>query len=304
MQNDSLLSIPSALFDRLPRSGGVYPASLSPASPPSAKIPPPDSVTAFSADRRPRRRFGRGLAAFAGLLLATGLGAALPMAPASAEPAFNFDVWEGAKAYYQPGFSFLDTNSLNQLIAPAGYANYSNTFLTQGGGAQVILDRIVIGGSGFGLSGFRAASGKGETLAVSGGYGLLNLGYVIVRQKNFSLYPMIGIGSGGVKINSSEALNKLFSFTSNSDVFELQSSQIVMDIGLGADYLIDFNADRKLATGLDVGLKLGYVFVPSPPQWESAGRPVGGSVPNLNTQGVYLSLSLGLGAQRERKDDF
>lgn len=294
MQNDSLLSIPSSLFDRLPRTGGVSPTAPSPS-------PQPESAASGSTDRRPRRRFGRALAAFAGLLLATGIGAALP---AAAEPAFNFDVWEGAKAYYQPGFSFLDTNSLNQLIAPAGYANYSNTFLTQGGGAQVILDRIVIGGSGFGLSGFRAASGKGETLAVSGGYGLLNLGYVIVRQKNFSLYPMIGIGSGGVKINASEALNKLFGFTSGSDVFELQSSQIVMDIGLGADYLIDFNADRKLATGLDVGLKLGYVFVPSPPQWESAGRPVGGSVPNLNTQGVYLSISLGLGAQRERKDDF
>lgn len=222
--------------------------------------------------------------------------------PASAEPSFDLDVFQGAKAYYQPGFSFLDTGPLNQAITPAGYPNYSNTFITQGGGVQVMLDRIVIGGSGFGLSGFRATSGKGETLAVSGGYGLLNLGYVIYRQKQFSLYPMIGIGSGGIKVSASEALNKLFGFSATSDVYEMQSSQIVMDLGLAADYLIDFNADRRNATGLSVGLKLGYVFVPSPPQWEAGGRAVGGALPSASVQGPYFSLSLGAGTARERRD--
>ncbi|HEY9842770.1 MAG TPA: hypothetical protein V6D23_20055 [Candidatus Obscuribacterales bacterium] len=225
----------------------------------------------------------------------------LTSAPALAEPSFNLDVWQGAKVYYQPGFAFLDTGALNQSIAPSGYANYSGTFLSQGGGVQVILDRIVIGGSGYSLNGFRTASGKGDTLGVSSGYGLLNLGYVIFKEQNFSLYPILGIGSGSVRLSSSEALNKLFGFVSSSDVFDLQSSQVVLDLGLGADYLLDFNGDPNHASGLLVGLKLGYVFVPSPPQWESGGRPVGGSVPNLNAQGPYLSLSLGVGTQREQQ---
>src|SRR5687767_2306031 len=88
-------------------------------------------------------------------------------APALSDPSLNLDVWQGAKLYYQPGFSFLDTGPLNQLLAPNGYANYCRTFLSQGGGVQVVLDRIVLGAGGYGLSGFRAASATGETLGVT-----------------------------------------------------------------------------------------------------------------------------------------
>ena len=219
--------------------------------------------------------------------------------PAQAEPSLNLDVWNGAKIYYQPGFSFFDTNALNQAIAPAGYGNYSGTFLSQGGGFQIVLDRIILGGSTFSQSGFRTASSQGQTIGVSSGYGLLNLGYVLWQEKNFSLYPILGIGSGSSKISSSESLAKLFTFNSTTEVNELSSSQIIMDLGLGADYLLDFNGDPAHASGLLVGLKLGYVFVPSPPQWEMGGKPFGGSIPNLNSQGPYLSISLGLGTQRE-----
>lgn len=222
--------------------------------------------------------------------------------PASAEPSFNLDVWNGAKLFYQPGFSFLDTNALNQAIAPASYSNYSGTFLSQGGGIQVILDRIIIGGAGYSLNGFRTSSSQGQTLGVTSGFGVFNLGYVLWRDQNFSLYPILGVGSGSTRLTSSEALNKLFSFNSSTDVFDMQSSQIILDLGLGADYLLDFNGDPQHASGLLVGLKLGYIFVPSPPQWEAGGKPVGGSIPNLNSQGPYVSISLGIGTQRELSD--
>lgn len=241
------------------------------------------------------RRLVPGLLALALTLIATtGLSV-----PAQAEPEFNLDVWQGAKVFYQPGFSFLDTGALNQAIAPQAYGNFSGTFLSQGGAIQVMFDRILIGGAGYGLSGFRAASASGQTLSVSSGYGLFQLGYVVLREQGFSVYPMLGVGSGSVKMTGSEPLNKLFGFTSNSDVFDLQTSQVLLDIGVGSDYLIDFNGDPAHASGLVVGLKLGYLLVLSPPQWETAGRPVGGSVPNLNAQGPYLSLSLGFGTQRE-----
>lgn len=232
-------------------------------------------------------------AAFTALIVPLTAGSAL------AEPEFNLDVWQGAKVFYQPGFALLDTGALNQAIAPQTYGNYSGTFLSQGGAVQVMFDRIVIGGAGYSLSGFRTSSATGQTLGVSSGYGLFQLGYVVLREQNFSVYPTLGIGSGSVKISGSDPLNKVFGFNAAADVFDLQSSQVVLDVGVGSDYLIDFNGDPAHASGLVVGLKLGYLLVLSPPQWESGGRPVGGTIPNLNAQGPYLSLSLGIGTQRE-----
>ena len=219
---------------------------------------------------------------------------------AQAEPEFNFDVWKGVKGYYYPGFSFLNTSSLNQTLAENNFSNYSGTFLNQAGGAHVILDRIILGGSGHGLIGFRAASAKGDTIAVDGGYGLLNLGYLLISNKGFNLYPTLGIGSGIMTISSSTALNKLFKFESTEDIFRLNSSQIILDLGISADYMIDFNTDPQHASGILVGLRLGFVFVPSPTQWESNRRVFGGTtLPNLSSQGIYINLMLGGGTVRE-----
>ncbi|MGE3728719.1 MAG: hypothetical protein AB7I41_24425 [Candidatus Sericytochromatia bacterium] len=237
------------------------------------------------------------LAAWVGAILAT---ASVSLTPAaSAEPNLNWEVFQGAKAWYDPGFSFLDTAAFNGAIANQGYNNLSNVFISQGGGAHLILDRIILGGSGMGLNGFRSANASGDVLGVSGGYGLFNLGYVVYQDTNFNLYPVLGIGSGHISVSGSSSLNKVFGLSGSEDVTRIDSSQVVIDIGFGADYLIDFNADPGNASGLLVGLKLGYLFVPSPTQWEANRRLVGGSnLPNLSNQGLYFNLILGAGTQR------
>lgn len=219
--------------------------------------------------------------------------------PASAEPNLNWEVFQGAKVWYDPGFSFLDTAAFNGAIANQGYNNLSSVFISQGGGAHIILDRIILGGSGMGLNGFRSANSAGDVLGVSGGYGLFNLGYMVYQENNFNLYPVLGIGSGHISVSGSGSLNKVFGLSGSEDITRIDSNQVVLDIGIGADYLIDFNADAGNASGLLVGLKLGYLFVPSPTQWEANRRLVGGSnLPNLSNQGLYFNLILGAGTQR------
>jgi len=39
-------------------------------------------------------------------------------------------------------------------------------------------------------------------------------------------------------------------------------------------------------------------LVPSPNQWSANGQILAGNLPNFNTQGLYLSLSLGAGSLR------
>lgn len=217
---------------------------------------------------------------------------------ASAQPAFDLEAFKGGKVYYQPGFSFLNTGPLNQTLEGNGFGAYSPFFIAQGGGAHLVLDKILIGASGFGLNGFTATSTQGNSLQISGGYGLFNLGYLIWSEGGFSLYPMLGIGSGSVKINSNQPLNTLLGLSTSNQVSTLESSQVVLDFGLGADYLVDFNADPEHQSGVLVGLRLGYTLIPSPAQWVANGQAVGGRLPELNTQGFYLGLTLGAGSIR------
>lgn len=227
----------------------------------------------------------------------------LSLSPAAwAQPALNLDAFDGVKAYYQPGFAFLDTGPLNRTLEGAGFSPLSSTFITQGGGAHLVLERVILGASGQSLQGFRTTSSQGGSLSVSGGYGLFQLGYQVWAEDGFSLYPILGIGGGHLQINGSEGLNSLFGLSQNTAINRLETSQVVLDLGLGADYLIDLNGDSNHRSGLLVGLKMGYVFVPSPPQWENNRQVVSGSaLPNLSSQGPYISLSLGLGHTPEEK---
>lgn len=221
------------------------------------------------------------------------------MAQAQVEPLINLDVWERAQVFYSPGFAFLDTSPLNQPLGVEGFSPYSGTFISQGGGALINFNGIVIGGSGYGLTGFRSANSAGDTLYVEGRYGLFHLGYEIFSENGFHVYPLLGIGSGSVSVTSSQPLGGIFGFQNAPDATRMDSSQVVLDLALAADYLIDFNANPELATGLLVGLKLGYLFVPSPPQWEANRQVLGGSLPNLNVGGLYVQLMLGAGAGRK-----
>ena len=218
---------------------------------------------------------------------------------AQAQPSFNPEVFQGVRGWYTPGFTLLDSASFNAATTDAGYGNLSPVFISQGGGAHVILDRIILGAAFQNSSGFRTVNAKGEALAVQGGHGLFQLGYLLVNSGPFSLYPVLGIGSGSTSIRATGALNTLFGLSRTEAIEQIDSTQVLLDLGLGADYMIDFNGDTTQASGLLVGLRAGYLWVASPPQWESGRQIISGSrLPQLNQQGLYLQLTLGAGTQR------
>ncbi len=218
--------------------------------------------------------------------------------PLQAEPVFDLNAFKGGKVYYQPGFSFLGTSDLNQNLELNGFSAMSSTFLSQNFGAQVVLDRIILGASGTLLNGFSTASAENGTLQASGGHGLFQVGYMLYSENGFSIYPILGIGSGSVKLSGTKALNEVFDISATNPINSIESSQIVLDLGIGADYLVDFNADPGHASGVLVGLRAGYLLIPSPNQWSANGQILAGRLPNFNTQGLYLNLSLGGGSLR------
>lgn len=218
--------------------------------------------------------------------------------PAQAQPAFDLDAFKGGKLYYQPGFSFLGTSNLNPSLELHGFQPMSGTFVSHNFGAQVVLDRIILGASGTVLNGFTVASSQNGTLQASGGHGLFQVGYILFAENGFSLYPILGLGSGSVKLAGSQALNEVFEISNSKPINSIESSQIVLDLGIGMDYLVDFNADPDYESGVLVGLRAGYLLIPSPNQWSANGQTLAGRLPDFNTQGFYLNLSLGGGSLR------
>lgn len=211
----------------------------------------------------------------------------------------DLDALQGLKFYYEPGLAMLNTGPLSESLKKLDFPAHSPYFISQGGGGFLLLDQILIGGTAAGLTGFRTATSGGDTVQIQGGLGLFQLGYRLYSEAGFSLYPVIGFGSGNMSVSSSTPLNQAFGLQVNDDVYRMQTSQWLLDLGLGADYLVDFQAAPEQESGLLIGLKLGYLLVPSPPQWQTNSGIIGGEqVPAMNAQGPYIRLRLGLGTQR------
>lgn len=233
------------------------------------------------------------------LLWGLGLSSLWALPVQAQTPSLDLSAFQGARGHYELGFSWLDSAAFNNALESDGFAPLSGTFIRQGGGVEVLLERVLVGASGYALNGFQTANSTGDSFAVNGGYGVFKLGYLVIQEPGFSLYPVMGIGSGSLNVSSSRALNQIFSFAGD-EVFQMQTPQIVLDLGVGADYMIDFNGDPSQDSGVNLGLRLGYAWVPSPQQWRSGQRLLAGQVPNMSVQGPYLQLSLGGGTQSSR----
>lgn len=236
------------------------------------------------------------------LLLATafiGLTTVSANAQSQITDIIDLDAFQGVKIFYEPGLSILDTGALNKTIQSLDFPEHSAYFISQGGGGFIQLDQLLLGATAASLSGFRTANASGETLQIQGGYGLFQIGYRIFAENGFSLYPVIGFGSGNMQISSTTPLNQAFGLKISEDVRSMQTSQWLLDLGLGADYLVNFQAQPGLETGLLIGLRTGYLLVPSPPQWQTNSGIIGGNqVPAMNSQGPYFRVRLGFGTQR------
>jgi len=200
------------------------------------------------------------------------------------------------RGYFMVGTNTIDIGDLNTRLKNEGYREFLETFMALGGGGYAMLDRFIIGGEGIGLlTGDESGTIGSETFKTSfdGGYGIVKLGYLFYQHNGLNLYPTIGFGGGSMKLNIKKSETVSFDdiLKNPKRTVSLSTSCLIIDIGIGIDYLMVMESGSEGDRGgIVFGAKIGYLVSPYREDW---GDAING--PDISMEGFYFRLTLGGG---------
>ncbi len=113
------------------------------------------------------------------------------------------EIIKGGKGYFMLGGNIIDIQNLNSRLETKGYPKFSDKFISLGGGGHSIIGKVIIGGEGHGLI-KKEASNENYKSSLGVGYGFFDLGYIVFSTENLSLYPLLGLGGGGMSLKIME----------------------------------------------------------------------------------------------------
>lgn len=215
---------------------------------------------------------------------------------------------------FQVGMHATDLGALNSRLVGAGYPTFDEEFLTLGGFGFGSVGRLLIGGEGHALMPLENTTADGVyRTRLSGGYGMFNLGVMAVSTHALDIYPMFGIGGGGMSLEIIERSSPTF-----DDVLDdpgtsstLDGAGFLVSASLGVDYR--FGADRRSRRwdrrrdhdrdrdydeggrdgGLFVGVRAGYTWAPGDAQWELDALNEVAQGPEIGPTGLFVRVSIG-----------
>jgi len=201
----------------------------------------------------------------------------------------------GGMGYFMIGWQGVNLDGFNDHLVNNGYPELNNNMITIGGGGHSIIGRFIIGGEGHGIFSSEA-SNKDYKSSLGGGYGWVNLGYVAYAKSGFILYPILGVGGGGMTYNLSEQ-QKSLSFQDIMDDpnlgTELSTGGFILNFSAGIDYVFNMDEGENNYGGLMLGLRAGYLYCTSS-QWQYRDQNIV-DPPEQPLRGFYVKLLIGGG---------
>ena len=99
------------------------------------------------------------------------------------------------------------------------------------------------------------------------------MGYIVYTKKQLWLYPLLGLGGGGMNLKIKEKPSSL-SFDDVLDnpkrSVEISTGGFLLSFAVGMDYLLILGEDKKGKGGLAFGIRAGYTLSPFKRGWESS----------------------------------
>ena len=201
------------------------------------------------------------------------------------------------RGYFMIGGTAFDIEPLNSRLKTKGYTEFSDEFFSIGGGFfHKASGRVLVGVEGHLLIGEEKTSvigSKSYSSSALGGYGFLNTGYLMVENDFLDLYPVLGIGIGGIGFKIGQS-----SFDDIVDnphgAANLNTFSFLLNFALGADYKIKLPKNGTDESFLVIGLRGGYALSLYDCGWfmdefSLSGDPEGG------IGGPYLRITIGGG---------
>jgi hypothetical protein len=195
--------------------------------------------------------------------------------------------YRSGAGYFMLGVRQVQASGTNQVLEQSGLGTLDQMAITIGGGGHFMFGRFIVGGEGQGIfaSGGRAPGGRST---VRGGLGMVRVGLALVSTPRFNLYPLLGLGGGGLGLG---VPNGATGDLAEGNVRK-STGGLLTEFGLGLDTRIPVFRDTNKQGFVLIGLRAGYTWAPLPGQWEieAAGRKH-----ELSVEGASLRLLVGFG---------
>ena len=203
----------------------------------------------------------------------------------------------GGVGFFSVGGMILDHRGMNDAFAAHGRPELPSTLLTFGGEGYFRVNRVLIGFEGFGALPRSASSATHET-SVSGGGGFFDVGYIVTSWENLAVFPILGIGGGGMSYNLARRAPASFDQVLDDPArgATLSTGGFMGQLALGIDYyMFGKGTSPKEVGGGVVGLRIGYATQLLPRgNWSLFGAEVDGG-PKVGFGGPFLRLVIGGG---------
>ena len=190
------------------------------------------------------------------------------------------------------GVHALQLSQFNAAL-PASYSKVKDTALMIGGHGMTLMRRGIIGGEGMALISARSnTAGNTYATRLTGGYGMIDVGYAAVRKRKLLVYPLLGVGGGAMQFAITPNAGTTFSDVVNNPARMSTLTTTSMTIALrgGVTYML---RSRRPNGGMALGVRGGYVFTPFRSDWRNGETSTVSGGPALSTKGPEISISIG-----------
>jgi len=205
-------------------------------------------------------------------------------ATAVAAPSFN-----GGFGCFGPTVGIVNFSGLDDALATGGITQKLGSMQWGFGGAGfALIDRVVIGGSGWGSSQTVGSNDLRATVEIAGGE--FDLGYQLFSLKRLLIAPMLGIGGSGYTIE----LQKLSGMPPTFDSL-LQNPGYTSKVSFSG---LTLSPQLMITVPISfVGLQLrgGYCYTPMNPQWGLEGGSKLAKGPAISKGMPFVALNVVFG---------
>ncbi|MGH7503297.1 MAG: hypothetical protein ACREL7_16345 [Longimicrobiales bacterium] len=202
----------------------------------------------------------------------------------------------GGRGFFMVGVEKLELDELNASLTAEGFPTFSQRFLTLGGGGYFIRGRLILGGEGHTiLQSDETTSDGAFRTRITGGFGMVNVGYQVLRGGRFAIYPLLALGGGAMNLRITERSTLAFDeiLQNPRRGANLANGAFLAGAALGADWFIPAGEGGK---GVVLGLRAGFNYAPLEPEWSMDGVDIANG-PDAGFTGPWVRLTLGGGSR-------
>ncbi len=204
--------------------------------------------------------------------------------------------------YFLGGVGFHDLDGLNRRLDDAGYAELDSPTLSLGGGTDMSIGRLIVGGELQWLRNVGTEATRGDVRAdISAKYWLFRVGVDLAKWRGLRVYPLLGIGTGVNKFTVSTESGASFDDVLDTPTRDVRMTQrgLLLDASLGIDYRFKVRETEYKSSFFTVGLRGGYLFAPYSTGWDTGSAEISGG-PDLITSGPTAQLLIGISGERKK----